>query len=267
MFRAAILSGRRFLRLMVRASCRVCIASVVAVTSAGVSREAFLWMNFSVVSSNCSPLCLRLQQGTDLDIGLHSSSESHYFIRIQLVVYLLAKKILNRLFYKQHKGGVADHCHLIHFITVQLCILQGPLTAANGLVHKGVEQLFKYGPTEHYLLAADKSDEIVIGKEAPLGFFCLQMQGLRPCFVVLELLLRKAQSLHPVSDNRFVKINIDRVGISIGNQNLKNTIVGIEEGNIKGASSQVLYCNGLFFRFVQPQAICQASRPGLVDNA
>lgn len=143
---------------------------------------------FSVVSSNCSPLS-----------APPTRNGSGYWPARQFREPLLHQDSARRVpscpkntqLYKQHTGGAVDHCPLINFITVQVCILQDPLAAANGLVHEGLDQLFKYGPAEHYLLAADKSVEMVIGREVLLGFFCLQMQGLRPCVVVLQLLLRK----------------------------------------------------------------------------
>ena len=200
-------------------------------------------------------------------IGLNGGTQGNHFIGIDFVVYFLLEKCRYRVAHQWHAGRTSHHDHAIDLFQTDLGILERMLATADGAIHQWLNERFKLSTGQLTNNVFNHSIVLLGAAECLFGFFSLEAQRLTQFFIgggggAVQLILSD-----PVVNDGPVKIIATQVGIAIGGQYFKNTILNAQDGNVKRTTAQIVYGNGMAFALIEANAIGQTCRSRLVDNA
>lgn len=212
--------------------------------------------------------------GARQDATLNGCSKSDGLIGVDVLASLLASK---EVFQHRHNlgdtGGTPDQDDIVNLVLLDFTVFQDLFDRFQGLLEEIHVQFFEFGPSQRFgeiLSLVETFDFDASGHlrgQSTLGLFDLTfefthgLEILGDVDVVLLVVL-----FGEVSDDPLIKVLTSQMGVPSGCQDLENTVVDRQEGDIKGSSSKVVD-DDLTFITGLVQSVSDGGRGGLVDYA
>src|SRR5579875_376981 len=208
--------------------------------------------------------------------SLNGGTNGHHFVRVDPLVRLLTEDLTHEVDNCRHTSLTTDQDDFIDLIGADLSIGQGLHHRFTRALDEVANQLLQF--------RAAQSDNQVFGacgigtderqvdlrllrrRKLDLGAFGRLFQTLQGHAVLAEVnaLILLEVGDKPV-DNALVKVVSAEVGVTIGRLHLKDALAQLQDGDIKGAATQVIDRDGLF-TFDLIQTIGQRSSRRLVND-
>ena len=221
---------------------------------------------------------IQQQQTLDValqDAALNGSTDSHALIGVDALERLAVQLFLDCIVDGGDTGGAADHQDLLQIRCAQACILQSLADRGHGAIDQIRSQLIE--------LCAGQGHVEVLGAgsvggdegQVDLGAHCAGqldlcllgslLQALRGHLILAQVdaVLGLEGVCHPV-DDALVEVVAAQMGIAVGGQNFGNAVAHLDDGDIEGASAEVVDHDLLVIFLID--AVGQRSGGRLVDD-
>mmetsp|Transcript_84546 Transcript_84546/g.229471 ORF Transcript_84546/g.229471 Transcript_84546/m.229471 type:complete len:521 (-) Transcript_84546:407-1969(-) len=188
------------------------------------------------------------QPYTCQDGALHSSPIGDRLIGIDgLAEGLASKEVLQILLNDRHPCASTNEHDFVDVGGLQLGVLEHSLHGVQSAVEERSAKLFEVSPryrqssflTANNLAQLDLAD--IVGRETPLRILCSTLGLCAHLFVHIVALLLHLNK-HPISQAQ-VEILATQPSVATSSLNLNNTTLDMQNGHIKGATTQIEHQN------------------------
>src|SRR5215218_1021457 len=207
--------------------------------------------------------------------GLDGGANRDDLIRVDALVGLLARKLLDLLLHRRDAGRAADQYHLVHLTRLQARVLHRPPDRPGGLLDELRGQVVELRPREGQVQVLGAvlvgGDERQVyrgarrGGELPLGLLGRLDEPLGRHLVLREVYALGPSELrdHPL-DDLGVEVVTTKVVVAARGLDLEDPVSELEDRNVESPAAEVEDEDGLVLLLVQP--VGQGRRGRLVDD-
>mmetsp|Transcript_28988 Transcript_28988/g.81655 ORF Transcript_28988/g.81655 Transcript_28988/m.81655 type:complete len:550 (-) Transcript_28988:41-1690(-) len=211
---------------------------------------------------------------TRQDASLDSSSICHSLIRVHTLAGLFAiKEVLEQLLHLGDAGGASHKHNLVNILLGQSRILHSLLDRAHGLLEEVIVELLETGAAERLRQVnaihqgLDLNLHLMLVRQGTLGALSLTTELLLCTLVLADILLvLLLDKLNEVLHDALVEVLASQVGVTVGGQHLKDTLINGQDGDIEGTTTKVKHQDLLLTTVLLVQTVCNSSGSGLVDD-
>ena len=214
-------------------------------------------------------------RGTGQNVGLHCRAQRHHFVGIQLDVRLLAargemKEIVHESAHCGNPRGPAHQHDFVNLFRRDAGVGESLFAGAGGAIeHRLDEQL--EDPARNLALVTVAVGQLDIevrrrlrGK-ADLGLDSGFAQGLHRAGMTAQIdPMFGVNLIQSDGQKEVVDVVAAQVRVPVGGLHLEDAVAQLEDGDVKGASAEIVHGDGAFFGAIKP--VGQRRRGGLVDQ-
>merc|ERR1719357_1210244 len=212
---------------------------------------------------SCSP------ESTSLDGG----SVGDGLVGVDASAWLLAvEELLHQALHLGDPCGATHQHNLVNLLLGQIGILEHLLHWLESSPEEIHVELLELGPGQSLreVLALEQGlnlhANLVSSRKRPLGLFDLPPQLLHSSHVLPQVLaLLLLVQLDEVVHNPLVEVFTSEMSVSVGCDDLKDTVVDGEEGDIKGSATKIEH-KDVLLAFLLVHTISDGGGSGLVDD-
>ena len=214
-------------------------------------------------------------------LALNRSTYSHCLVGVDVFAWLFAKQFLDLFLDFGHAGHAADQDHVVNIGSTYASVFQGCANRGDSALDQLFNQAFQLGAGEFDIQVlgtrriGSHVGKVNVGlcatRELDLGFLSSFLQALQSQNVLAQVnALFLLELGNDEVDDALVKVFTTQEGVAVGREHFKLLfsvdISDFDDGNVKGAATQVVDRNlaVAFFIFVQTKSQCSCG--GLVDD-
>mmetsp|Transcript_1517 Transcript_1517/g.3274 ORF Transcript_1517/g.3274 Transcript_1517/m.3274 type:complete len:414 (+) Transcript_1517:607-1848(+) len=207
------------------------------------------------------------------DASLNGSTVGNSLIGVDALVGLLAVEvILEELLNLGDTGGTSDQDKLVDLILLQGSVIENLLDRSKGLLEEIHAKLLELGTSDGLteiaaLVEAFDLDTLLMGVgESTLGTLNFAAELLHGLLVLGGILARLLlEELQDIVHDTAIEVLSSQVSVSVGGDNLEDTVVDGEKGNIEGSTSKIEHEDVLLSALVV-KTVGDGSSSGLIDD-
>lgn len=211
---------------------------------------------------------------TGKNTSLNGGTESNSLIGVDTLGSLLAVKVLlDQRLDLGDTSGTTNENDVVNLALLDVGILEDLLNRLEGLLEEIHVELLELGPGKSLgeVVALEESLDFNTGahlrRQSSLGLFGFTLELTHSLEVLGDInAVLLVVGLGQVVDNTLVKVLTTKVGVTGGSQNLKDSVVNGEEGDIEGTTTKIVD-NDLALTISLIQTIGDSGGGGLVDNS
>lgn len=207
------------------------------------------------------------------DTGLNSSTESDGLIGVDTLAGLLSgKELLEEALNLGNTGGTTDENNVVNLLLLELGIIENLLDGLESALEEIHVELLKLGAGQGLgeVVALEESLDLDTGghlrRQSTLGLLGLTLElthGLEVLGDVNAVLL--VVGLGEVVDDALVEILTTKVSVTSSSQNLEDTLVNGQQGNIESTTTKIVD-NDVALSVGLVKTVGNGGRSGLVDD-
>src|SRR5215211_9078522 len=207
--------------------------------------------------------------------GLDRGTDRDYLIRVDALVGLLARELLDLLLYRRDTGRASDQYHLVHLASLQACILHRPPDRPGRRLDEVRGKVVELRPAQRQVQVLGavlvRGDERQVDRgargrrELSLGLLGRLDEPLGRHLVFREVYALALLELrdHPL-DDLGVEVVAAEVVVAARGLDLEDPVSELEDGDVERPAAEVEDQDGLVLLLVQP--VGQGRRGRLVDD-
>mmetsp|Transcript_43165 Transcript_43165/g.90365 ORF Transcript_43165/g.90365 Transcript_43165/m.90365 type:complete len:339 (+) Transcript_43165:900-1916(+) len=204
---------------------------------------------------------------------LNSSTIRHSLIRVDALVRLLAVEVvLKELLNLGNTGRAADQDKLVNLILLQRRILENLLNRAKGLLEEIHAKLLELRTSNGLRQVRSIEERLDLNallmsvRQSTLGTLNLTAKLLHSLLVFGGVLVRLLlEQFKDIIDNTTIEILSTQMSVTVGGDNLKNTVVDSEKRHIESATTKIEN-QDVFLATLVVQTVRNRSGSGFVNN-
>ena len=215
-------------------------------------------------------------------LALNGGAHGHGFVGVHVFAWLFAKELFDLVLHLGHAGHAAHQDHVVNVGDADAGILDGGAARCNGALDQFFDQRLQLGAGEldaqvlgaggvcrdvgQVDVGGGRRGQLDLGL---LGGFLQALQGQNVFGQVHALVFFELGN--DEVDDALVKVFAAQEGVAVGRQHFELLFAidvgNLDDGHVKGATTQVVHGNFAVAFFLLVQAKGQGRRGGLVDDA